>query len=208
MSTQDVVRLADEAGARVEHVVAAEEPDVIPKAPSPSWVVVPRSDGRTTVGGMDRGQFRVYDTYETEELAANALVHVLAAMRPEPDEQATPQRRRQAQELAADLRRRVAAGAELTPSVIPVGTALDHIGFSSGHTLFLLDTPFPERSSPPTDLQLPRTAFVLRAPLSGAVRVGPIQPWFGQPGGGIMIPLERPIRWYYDTGILDVVALP
>jgi hypothetical protein len=208
MSTSDVVRLAREAGAPVEFVVAVDEPDVIPKAPSPSWVVVPRSDGRTTLGGMDRGQFRVYDTYETKELAANALVHVLAAMRPEPAEQATEERRQAAQGLATGLRTRVAAGQELTSSVIPVGTALDHIGFSSGHTLFLLGTPFPERSSPPTDLQLPRTAFLLRAPLSGGVRVGPLQPWFGQPGGGIMITLDRPIRWYYDTGILDVVALP
>jgi hypothetical protein len=207
MSTTDVVRLATEAGADTIGVHAATEPDVIPKAASPSWVVVPRSDGRITLGGMDRGQFRVYDTYETDELAANAVVHVLGPLRPDVDPSTLPDHRQRARDLAVGLQARVASGEQLAPASIPAGTALDHIGPSSGHTLFLLDTPFAQRSSPPTDLQLNRTAFVLQTPLGPEVSVSAIRPWFGQPGGGIMVSLGHPIRWYYDTGILDVLPL-
>ncbi|MBC7633918.1 TNT domain-containing protein [Aeromicrobium sp.] len=207
MSTTDVVRLAGEAGAPTEMVFAAAEPDVIPRAPSQRWVVVPRSDGATTLGGMDRGRFAVYDTYETDELAANAVVHVLQP--PQTivvDAAAFAGLQQDAKQLAATLREHSANGSPLTPDMIPVGTALDHLGPSSGHCLFLLDTPFSERSAPPTDLELSRTVFLVRAPLGGAVSVGPVQPWFGQPGGGILVTLERPVRWYYDTGVVDVVA--
>lgn len=207
MSTADVVRLATEAGADTRGVIAATEPDVVPKAPSPSWVVVPRSDGRITLGGMDRGQFRAYDTYESEELAANAVAHVLGPLQADVDPATLPDHRQRARELAANLQADVASGQQLTPASIPVGTTLDHIGPVSGHTLFLLDTPFAQRSSPPTDLQLDRTAFVLRTPLGPEVSVSAVRPWFGQPGGGIMVTLGHPIRWYYDKGILDVLAL-
>lgn len=207
MSTADVIRLASESGADTSTVFAATEPDVVPSAPSPSWVLVPRSDGRTTLGGMDRGTFRVYDTYETDELAANAVLHVLTPMRPDVDPAALPEHRARARALAAGLQARVAEGQQLVPAAIRVDTALDHVGLPSGHTLFLLDTPFAQRSSPPTDLQLPRTAFVLRAPLGPDVAVSAVRPWFGQPGGGIMVTLDRPVRWYYDTRILDILPL-
>lgn len=206
MSVETVLQLAAEAGLRVDAVVAGTEPDKVPQAPSHRWVLVPMSDGRTTLGGMDRGSFATYGVYETDELAANALLHV--AQRPEYQEPPAPvaELQARARELAAVLQARP-DGATYDASDVPPGTLLDHIGFESGHVLFLAGTPFAERSSPPTDLELPRTGYLLKAPLPTAATVAPVVPWFGQPGGGVMVSLDRPIRYYYDTGLLDRIDL-
>lgn len=206
MSVQRVLDLVAAAGLPTEALVVGEEPDKVPQAPSHRWVLVPMSDGRTTLGGMDRGSFATYGVYETDELAANALLHV--AQRPEYQEPPAPvtELQARARELAVALQARP-AGATYDVSDLPPGTLLDHIGFESGHVLFLAGTPFAERSSPPTDLQLPRTGYLLKAPLPTAATVAPVVPWFGQPGGGVMVSLDRPIRYYYDVGLLDRIDL-
>lgn len=207
MSVERVLRLAAEAGVVVDRLVVATETGVVPPAPAHRWVVVPMEDGETVVGGTDRGSFSVYGRYETDELAARALAHLA-----EPVEYQEPPARladlgRAAQDLAETFRRRVAAGERLRPSDVPVGTVLDHVGLENGHTLFLLDTPFGQRSSPPTDLPLPRTGYLLKRELPQVVTVAPVVPWFGQPGGGVMVSLDRPIRYYYDIGHLDRLRL-
>ena len=66
MSVEDVLRLAGEAGLRVDGVVVGTEPDTVPRAPSHQWVLVPMSDGRITLGGMDRGSFVPYGVYRSD----------------------------------------------------------------------------------------------------------------------------------------------
>jgi hypothetical protein len=205
MSVENVLALAGEAGVAVERLVVAPEPGVVPPSPAHRWVVVPMENGETTIGGTDRGRFTVYGQYETDELAANALAHLADAPEFQPPPGDLSELGRGAQRLAGALKARAAAG--LAPSDIPVGTLLDHIGLENGHTLFLLDTPFGERSLPPTDLRMPRTGYVLKHPLPPMAVVGPVVAWFGQPGGGIMVSLDRPIRYYYDLGLLDRVRL-
>jgi hypothetical protein len=157
---------------------------------------------------MDRGTFAAYGTFETDDLTVNALRHLfLVPVEVQPIDDATRSRLSEAaQRLAGELTGRVGRGAGLRPDDIPPGVALDHIGPDSGHTLFLLDTPFSQRSSPPTDLNLTRTVYVVTKPLPASTSVAPVVPWFGQPGGGIMVSLDHPIRWCYDAGYLDVVS--
>jgi len=207
VSTDRVLALAAEAGVAVERIVVASEPGVVPPAPGHRWVVVPMEDGETVVGGTDRGSFVLYGRYETDELAAGALAHLAGPVEYQEPPAPVAELGRAAQRLAADLKDRVAAGERLGPADVPVGTALDHIGLENGHTLFLLDTRFAERSSPPTDVSLPRTGYLLRHPLPPVVQVAPVLPWFGQPGGGVMVSLDRPIRYYYDLGLLDRLRL-
>jgi len=38
--------------------------------------------------------------------------------------------------------------------------------------------------------------------LPDGVRVSPVRPWFEQSGGGLMVTLDRPVRWYADAGVL------
>jgi hypothetical protein len=69
-------------------------------------------------------------------------------------------------------------------------------------------TPMPGRSSPPTDTQRPHHCYVTLRELPPSVTYGQVAPWFGQPGGGILVSLDRVVRWYYDAGFLDEVVVP
>lgn len=204
MTDARVLEMMRDRGVDVSDVVVGPEVDVAPTGPSHTWGIVSHRDGSTTLGGIDRGVFRPYDRYETDGLAAGALEHV---KRPTQKHLLDEDGYGRLRSGAAALRQALAREPALDPSMLPVGTPLDHIGLLSGHATFVLDTPFDQRSAPPTDLNLPREVYLTRVPLGPEVLVKRIEPWFGQVGGGIVVWLARPIRWYYDTGILDVVEV-
>ena len=106
------------------------------------------------------------------------------------------------QGLLDQLAPRARTAVSPAPPTLPVGAVFDHIGPSSGHVLYLFATPFEQRSLPPTDLNLTRTGYVLDAPLPETCSVARAKPWFGQPGGGVMVVLDRVIAAYVDGGLL------
>lgn len=202
MSLSDVLTAAGDGGLPLERVLVGTVPGVVPSGPSGTWVLFPGADGASVLGGMDRGAFAPYGRYEDDDATLNALRHVLTA--PVEDVRAP------VDELARDARalaQRLRGQTELTAADVPAGAGLDQIGPVSGFHLFLLGTPFPERSLPPTDLALPRRGWLLREPLPATCRVSTVSPWFGQPGGGVMVTLDRPARWYDDTSRLDAFAV-
>ena len=79
---------------------------------------------------------------------------------------------------------------------------LDFYGAETSHHLFAFGTPFQNRSHPPSDVGAPYFAFEVTEPLPEAVTEGIAVAWFEQPGGGAMVVLDRPIRWYVDHGHL------
>ena len=202
MSLSDVVARAAEVGLPLGELTVGNEPGRVPSGPSGRWVLIPVEDGSTLLGQMDRGSFAGYGQNHDDDALLNALHHVLAGpVTPSPvDPVVRAKWFQRARSLAAALRARDATSP--TVADIPEGTALDRIGPHSGFCLFLLDTPFHERSAPPTDLALERTGWLLSRPLPDSVTVAPGVPWFEQPAGGIMITLDRPVRWYADTGVL------
>lgn len=206
MSTSDVLAALDDAD--ISGVWVAQQPDVVPQAPPGPWVLVPMSDGSTLIGGSDRGTFAVYGIF-ADDAAVRALRHLLGASAAKTELSREQQRSLadDAARLAQDLSHRVAAGQALSAGDVPVGTALDHIGADSGRTAFLYDTPFSQRSAPPTDLELPRTGYLVRRPLPDTTTVSPVVAWFGQPGGGILVAFERPLRHLVDTGHLEPFAV-
>lgn len=84
------------------------------------------------------------------------------------------------------------SGKPLTGAVtLQPGTLLDHFGGEQGNFLAPYDTPYEQRSIPPSNLatspsspDFPKNYHVyeVRKPL--AVMAGPVAPWFGQPGLG------------------------
>lgn len=58
-------------------------------------------------------------------------------------------------------------------------------------------------SEPPTDLTLKRTGYVLNATLPDSVAVDHVAPWFGQPGGAVVVKLDRVIAAYVDLGMVS-----
>lgn len=199
----EVLSLAQALGVDVDRVVVGTEVDVVPRAPSHRWILVPMSDGTVTLGGLDRGTFAAYGKFGDPEVAAQALAQGSTL-----DAPPLPQNRplkalvTATQALLDQLRGVAEAGEPLTPAHLPVGAVLDHIGDRSGHVLYLFATPFEQRSLPPTDLNLPRTGYVLDAPLPDGCTVSRVEPWFGQPGGGVMVTLDRVIAYYVDAGVL------
>lgn len=200
---QDVKVLAQARGVDVDEVVVGAEYDVIPQAPSHRWILVPMSDGSLTLGGMDRGRFAAYGRFRDPAVATEALVRATSMNAP-PLPEGRPLKALVAatQGLLDQLRASVESGDGLYPAQIPVGAVLDHIGPASGHVLYLFATPFEQRSLPPTDLNLPRTGFVLNGPLPETTGVSQVEPWFGQPGGGVMVTLDRVVAFYVDNGLL------
>lgn len=200
---QDVTVLAQAKGADVDEVVVGTEVDVIPQAPSHRWILVPMSDGTVTLGGMDRGRFAAYGKFGDPEVAAQAL-----ALGSTQDAPPLPENRplkalvTATQALLDQLRGVVETGEPLVAAHLPAGAVLDHIGNRSGHVLYLFATPFEQRSLPPTDLNLRRTGYVLDAVLPETCTVSRVEPWFGQPGGGLMVTLDRVIAYYVDAGVL------
>lgn len=192
-----------EMGVPLDRLLVGTTPGTVPQGPSGRWVIFPLEDGSACLGGMDRGMFAPYGSYADEDALREALRHVFLTPVEEVDLDVPPLVA-QAQSLARRLKDRPAGS--LTADDVPVGTALDRIGPDSGCCLFLLGTPFHERSSPPTDVQLERRGYLLRRPLPASARVSPVVPWFGQPGGGVMVTLDRPVRWYCDTGLVDAFA--
>lgn len=201
---QDVMVLARARGVDVDRVVVGTEVDVVPQAPSHRWILVPMSDGTVTLGGMDRGAFAAYGKFGDPEVAAQALAQgSLLDAPPLPANRPVKALVTATQALLDQLRGVMEDGEPLTTAHLPVGAVLDHIGDRSGHVLYLFATPFEQRSLPPTDLNLPRTGYVLDASLPRTCTVSTVEPWFGQPGGGLMVTLDRVIAYYVDAGTLE-----
>ena len=200
MSVERALSVARDQGADPERIRIGREVDVVPEAPSHVWVIFPSAGGAVVVGGMDRGAFTAYARFDDAEVAGRAVAQLLARRPPPPLPRDLAVARRAAAKVAADLD--AAEGAAGGALVMPVGTPLDHIGSDSGHWLYLLGTPFGQRSLPPTDLTHDRTGYLLEGRPPSGCGVQRLPAWFGQPGGGWALRLDRPIAYYLDHGLL------
>lgn len=207
MIADEVRGLLQAAGLAVDDVEWTPVSDEPPHVPSHRWVVWPTTDGEIVLGGSDHGRFAAYARFGDPTLVAEILARWL-----EPELPPAPRDRETLHAAAlgaADLLLGPDAPTPLVPgdslpgSAFPAGAPLDHIGNASGHVLHLYDTAFAARSLPPTDANETRTGFVLNTPLPDACRVVRVEPWFGQPGGGVSIVLDRVIAYYVDTGLLS-----
>lgn len=211
MIADDVRDLLQAAGLAPDDVEWAPVSDEPPRTPSHRWVVWPTTDDEIVLGGSDHGRFAAYARFGDPTLVAEILARWL-----EPELPPAPRDRETLHAAAlgaADLLVGPEAQSELVPggflpgSALPAGAPLDHIGNASGHVLHLYDTSFAARSLPPTDANEARMGFVLEAPLPDACRVVRVEPWFGQPGGGVSVVLDRVIAYYVDTGLLSPFAI-
>lgn len=215
MIVDEVRRLLAQSGVDASGVIWTEPSDQPPTAPSHHWVVWPTPDGEVVLGGSDHGRFVAYARFGDPTLVAEILARwANPQLPPAPRDRETLHG---AALSVADMLVGPEADPALEPggflpgAAVPAGAPLDHIGNASGHVLHLYDTAFSARSVPPTDANERRLGFVLNSPLPDSCRVVRVEPWFGQPGGGVSIVLDRVIAYYVDQGVLapfDVDALP
>jgi hypothetical protein len=169
-----------------------------PPPPEGPWVIVP-THGGYAVGGVGRGRFAAYDQTPTIAEAAALVVHLLQT--PATSEPAADGLDGAGAETARSIKERTTSrGGAAGPAQLVPGDVLDLTGAETGHHLYALGTPMPERSAPPSEIGEYHRYRVLR-PLPGA-QEGVAAPWFEQPGGGAMVVCERPARWYVDQGFL------
>lgn len=200
---QIVAGLLERAGLPIGAVVLADSDPAAPSPPEGPWAVV-KSGAQFVVGAVARGRFAPYEalwkTSDAVDLAIRLASSPLSARATEPSAGETESGRATA---AAILARTDARGGQAGPTALQPGELLDVIGLETGHHLYALGTPFPARSQPPSDVGAPYFTFRVAQPLPGTVREGRAAPWFEQPGGGAMVVLDRPIRWYVDNGYLE-----
>jgi hypothetical protein len=157
---------------------------------------------QTLVGAMGRGKFASYATLWTDadaiDLAVTLATTAPRAVSVEEDSIVEAG----ARTSAAILERTAQRGGAAAPNELEIGDALDAFGPDTGHHLYAARTPFPARSQPPSDRAAELRTYRVEAPLPDTVHEGRAAPWFEQPGGGAMIVLDHPIRWYVDEGLL------
>jgi hypothetical protein len=90
-------------------------------------------------------------------------------------------------------------------TTISTGTLIDRFGPEHGRLVFAEGTPFEQRSLPPSHRAYPCRVYRVTAPTGLAVLGGPVAPWFGQPGGGVMYELPRTIEELVDLKALERV---
>jgi hypothetical protein len=211
MIVDEVRRLLAQSGVDASGVIWSEPSDQPPAAPSHRWVVWPTLDGEVVLGGSDHGRFAAYARFGDPTLVAEILGRWA-----EPQLPPAPRDRETLHGAALsvadmlvgpDADPALEPGGSLPGTAVPAGAPLDHIGNASGHVLHLYDTAFSARSIPPTDANEPRVGFVLNSLLPDTCRVVRVEPWFGQPGGGVSIVLDRVIAYYVDQGVLAPFAV-
>ncbi|KAJ7776234.1 hypothetical protein B0H16DRAFT_1659731 [Mycena metata] len=89
------------------------------------------------------------------------------------------------------------------------GMLLDRFGHATGGFLAPADTPFSQRSLPPSSLGPPTNYHIYRVEVNNlTVLTGTIAPWFSQPGQGTQyeLPEGTSVQTLLDAGILTEIA--
>lgn len=175
-------------------------------APLGRWVIV--SQGATlTVGAVGRGGFRKLNTMHTRQ---DTLIYVLPLLRPSEApvmEMTTEEFLARGRATADGIRARHASNT-YHRALLAIGDTVDCLGEETEHHLFAGGTPFPERAQPPSEAALPTRRYIVARPLIVGARERIAEPAFAQPGGGAMLVLDRPLRWYVDEGFLRRLVPP
>lgn len=200
-----VAQILERAGLSSHDVVLGDAGPGAAPPPEGPWAVV-RAGSQWTVGGMGRGRFAPYESLWTVTDALDLAIRLAGDPLPSRTGELTEaERLRGAGTARAVAERTSARGGAPGPAELEPGELLDVIGRETGHHLYALGTPFPERSQPPSDVGAPYLTCQVVSPLPATVREGVAAPWFEQPGGGAMVVLDRPVRWYVDRGFLAVL---
>lgn len=196
-----------ERGFAPDRVGLVDPSDEQRPLPPPGQWLIARYGSTYVVGAIGRGKFRAYEQLFTLADAADLAMTLLRPSRQPTQSVSLGEALRWGAATAADIAQRVTQRGSGQPALVNEGSALDCIGVETEHHLFALGTPFPQRSQPPSDIGLPVNRYAVHASLPPDCREGVAAPWFGQPGGGAMVVLDRPIRWYVDNGFLREIVV-
>lgn len=200
---QRLAEALSSAGLDQRAVVLAPPPE--PESPPPPegrWLIVPYGS-QFVVGAVARAKFAPYGalwSFDDAVSLATRLASTAAASR---DVGPTASLRATGEVTARRIRQRTEQrGGSPGPTQVVGGEVFDAVEPETAHHLYAWGTPFSQRSQPPDAIGGSYHQYEVLRDLPGNVQEGRAAPWFGQPGGGSMLVLDRPIRWYVDQGLL------
>lgn len=196
-----MVRAARRQGADTSLLHVVSEATVVPEGPPGLWLLHLTPSGTAGLGALDQGVYLPYGLYEDSFSAVRALWTVLSPIFSLP---LSPVHLAALYVHASSMREYLSAlpMSRLSPSLLPLGTALFFLGPSTTQSLHLLDTPSLDALSPlrlPPEPHLPRsrTGCLLVRPLPESVRLAP--PSAPAP----LLLLGRPVRWFLEEGFFS-----
>lgn len=171
----------------------------LPFAPEGPWVVAPW--GEEYVVGSQRGnEFAVYEIVPSLEVAVETVSHLVSEVLPKgPLPEDAPARG--AATEAGIVTRTKARGGKPGPNALKVGDLLDCFDNDKAQFLFAMGTSLAKRGARITT-DKPYRVFQVMAPLPLAVLEGLTAPAAKTAGGGAIVVLDRPLRWYLDHSFL------
>ncbi|MCI6584537.1 MAG: TNT domain-containing protein [Mobiluncus sp.] len=172
----------------------------LPLAPEDPWVVAPWGDEEYVVGSQRGSEFAIYDMVDSLEEAVDLVYRLCTEVLPVGELPADAPQRGQKTGIGIDART-ISRGGKPGSNELHTGDLLDCFDDDKAQFLFALGTPLAARGMK-LDQAKPYRVFEVRAPLPMAVLEGLTAETNGNPGGGAIVVLDRPLRWYLDQGFL------
>lgn len=186
------------AGLTAADVVRGFDPrdPALPLAPEEPWVVAPWGEEAYVVGSQRGNEFAIYDTVVSLEQAVE-LVKRLVNEKVECEALPGDAIERGNRTAVGIEARAISRGGKPGSNELTVGDLLDCFDDDRAHFLFALGTPLATRGVKLNHVKEYR-AFKVLAPLPMAVLEGITAKTTTNPGGGSIVVLDRPLRWYLD----------
>lgn len=194
--------LCAQRGLTEDDVVRGFDPrdSQLPLAPEGPWVVAPWGDEGYVVGSQRGAEFAAYEVLPDLE-AAVSLVSRLVREKPETGElPANAVERGHRTAVGIDARTISRDGKPGSNELRP-GDMLDCFDDDKAQFLFAMGTPLAQRGIRLNN-EKPYRVFEVMAPLPLAVLEGLTAKTSSNPGGGAIVVLDKPLRWYLDHNFL------
>lgn len=172
----------------------------LPLPPEGPWVVAPWGESEYVVGSQRGAEFAIYEVVDSLEEAVDLVYRLRTEVLPvgELPQDALERGRKTAIGIDA---RTISRGGKPGPNELHTGDLLDCFDDDLAQFLFALGTPLAVRGMKLHN-EKPYRVFEVKAPLPMAVLEGVTAATDDNPGGGAIVVLDRPLRWYLDHRFL------
>lgn len=172
----------------------------LPLAPEGPWVVAPWGDEDYVIGSQRGAEFAIYDSVGSLEEAVDLVHRLCTEVLPVGELPVDALERGRKTSIGIDART-ISRGGKPGSNELHTGDLLDCFDDDKAQFLFALGTPLASRGIK-LDQDKPYRVFEVKAPLPMAVLEGLTAQTETNPGGGSIVVLDRPLRWYLDHRFL------
>ncbi len=194
--------LVEAKGLTAADVVRGFDPrdSELPLAEEGPWVVAPWGETEYVVGSQRGAEFAIYDTVDSLEDAVDLVHRLCTEVLPVGELPVDAPERGRKTSIGIDART-ISRGGKPGSNELHTGDLLDCFDDDKAQFLFALGTPLANRGMK-LNQDKPYRVFEVQAPLPMAVLEGLTAQTETNPGGGAIVVLDRPLRWYLNHRFL------